>query len=1175
MDISALNDAVAALCDQLFPTDHDTFDDDIRSFLVEFDEFSIEARKSGANNTEIINALKAWLRGIQGGTDFYVLFNKAWQLYLSEKKSNAARDKLAIDREDFLATRILDQLAQTALDHFSKHKDYTIEEALGWFVFSAMLWDGVKDTEILYELLKRSIYPALDVWPLMNPWDFCERHNFVKNFYNKSTTFKINKKSDYSNFKAFIHHTTAISLDYISEKNIGYEIIRVSGKNEKDKVRTAHQIVLGNMTRLWLIKLNEIMNEFDHKPKIIHRDEFDLIFAPIVGVFSEVSTNRGRKSAAFDSKWLFSFLQTNGLLFLQRRAGIPPAIAMTFLSQSKRIQMVGLRLNSWENLLEFSAHEIITNRPISSIDEWFEKWHENNGQRMKVCNDKGIKKIREIITDKKNIPQRSAESKGDNATDIIALKKEWRENKNTKPDIYTLLVNWYISQDDVVYKTRLQYFGQLAHLTSFVKEADFANWERDDYISLYNCLASHAASRVISRHQASNNETIRTSSTLYNAIQRFHKFLDSYFPSKTLGIIDSVSLRSELKPDKAKIVSANVISPSAYKYLLASCQNALPFDSERIRVFFILAYRTGMRSSELLELTLNDFSGLEINRLIVTKYRKGKTASARRRVPLWGLLKPNELRFVTDELNKISPLDAHRLIFTRAGYQNVPYSSSELIEMLNHIMSEFLPYREEINLHTFRHAAISNILLAMGGHRDLVKALTDYTEKDIDRMKEALSGNYVSPQELFTSGAGQVGHLEAGSSFTHYYAYGWLTLTYALAQSSDSIPVKAVSNLTGIAYNSILKGGSKGLTAGTVCLNSLNVMLSKKIHPEVKNNPISIGATHPLGTEQNIDSLPMFTPTPRPKIFRNFSLRAYYEWLKFYEKNNKKEHEDAIKNLITQIHSDTHVATYYVTRLINQVKDLQSCAEDPKMRRNENLTRIRERIRHILDPPLKEGQHRKITLVSSSKQLLSKACPLKLEQQTEDLFEQWIMPNLMRVREDNPLQYAFFVRNLTTKLQGGQSFLGVASPMLQELPSLAELLAKILPDYCQIHLELTPLHQCKTYAKNKYHYDLKKKGKRKVRKQRVYSDADVQYLKNYPNIKIEKKLRDNINTQFAGSVEPKSPTHKLFLKVKNDKGEFKKRIDILFHLGIITYTLDVHLPHYELLQAAVEKYSNT
>ena len=64
---------------------------------------------------------------------------------------------------------------------------------------------------------------------------------------------------------------------------------------------------------------------------------------------------------------------------------------------------------------------------------------------------------------------------------------------------------------------------------------------------------------------------------------------------------------------------------------------------------FILAYPTGMPIKELLGLKINDIEGLEISEpsavLRPNSYRKLKTENSKRRVPIFALLTPTELRF--------------------------------------------------------------------------------------------------------------------------------------------------------------------------------------------------------------------------------------------------------------------------------------------------------------------------------------------------------------------------------------------------------------------------------------------------------------------------------------------------------------------------------------------------
>lgn len=1126
MDTSEFTIRLNRLCDTFFPTDPEKFDEEIGDFLSRYDELISElllSRKSNQkkrsdkadklNQAQRTNILKNWLRNrFPNAGDPYLAFKAAWERFEQQKKTFAARLPLVISKEDFIATAEFQRMADRALEHFSKKSEYTREEALAWLIFSAILWDGIKDRELLHALLC-AIKKRVDMGG--------------DDYYNEKPI---------SLLTPFIHHNTVVTLDYKSKKMLGYQRISNSRGHGRSLVQTAHQVVLGNFTRIWLLKLCQLGGPLQIP------DERDLhtCLEPIVSII-----NDSRKQ----SKATMDFLRKRGLFFLQCRPGVEMPIAMTAVCTSTRTQMVGLRENSWKNITELGRDDLGSLDERDMPDVWFKKNMESGNSRMSPCRHDDVVAIREIIN---NVKIGESKSANKNAPDLVALRDALESGKLKLTGIGTLLAEWYCTQSDIQYRTRLNYFGQISHLARLCDpNPDFSTWTMDDFLELYRRLGEHAQRADILSFE---DDKLKVLPILKLAVTSFHNFLDERFPHQDRTLIDDIDLTEIFVSDALTIVSSNAISPAAYKLLLERIQHDLPFDSVRVRIFLILAYRTGMRPGEIFSLTLDDFSELNTDEPIITRYSKGKTLSARRRVLLAGLLKPAELTFIKKELSKISPLVSNRNIFVRTGFKELHYSHLILLEALTDLMRRVLPlYDDRITIYTLRHAAISNIMLALGGHPDLVAALTDYTQDDVARMRRALLGNLAGPQERFNAGAGQVGHLEPGTSFAHYHAYGWLDFTYALTQAQEEVPVKAIQNITGWSAVKISKLG-KGAPNGMVRLNQLSQALSQKLHPTPKNRApkVSLGANQPLEMNQSVDDLNLFDDALPPAMFTQFDLGAYDNWLRFVEHHAQDHsHDDSIGELIAKIHSDSCVKIHHISRKVRlELKERKR--EDENLNMTDpmiiNTAHVRQMVNNLLNPHINAKSNRQSTNIVKYGKVFSETRPLKLDEQTEKIFAH-IMRRLSKMRWQMPQMYGFLALQLINKIHYRRRHFETKQLNPWELLYLSEILAKLMPDDCILELTLIPVFICKQRTTQRYNERKQAaKGKRKIIKQTVYSKESTDYLKSFPNIKV--------------AVDKNATHHKLQLLVGD-----KNRFDIIYHLSIIILTLDIHLPQDAIMRS--------
>ncbi|BFM03783.1 hypothetical protein Psyaliredsea_24300 [Psychrobacter alimentarius] len=130
-------------------------------------------------------------------------------------------------------------------------------------------------------------------------------------------------------------------------------------------------------------------------------------------------------------------------------------------------------------------------------------------------------------------------------------------------------------------------------------------------------------------------------------------------------------------------------------------------------------------------LKYNDIEGLKtaVPSVVIrpNSYRPTKTQSSIRRVPLFALLKPDELSFFINFVQSNIGDSSNKFIFTLSSDQR-PIDDHVPLQLLRRVLKDISidDGAAEHTFHGFRHTAVSNLSLALLGPLELVKALTDY-----------------------------------------------------------------------------------------------------------------------------------------------------------------------------------------------------------------------------------------------------------------------------------------------------------------------------------------------------------------------------------------------------------------------------------------------------------------
>ncbi|MBV7435638.1 site-specific integrase [Cardiobacteriaceae bacterium TAE3-ERU3] len=1131
------------------------------------------------------NLIRSWVhKHHYGQLSEYHREMKSYIKQLDKNKKTKVRTPLGIGPKDFESTNEFDRLAATALRIFETCDRYTHQEVLGWMVFSAMLWDGIKDEEILTAFLFNIAHWHTKLYP--------DAYNAKPNLDAESSEDEEEIIVTSPVLRPFIHHTTITTVDYSSSRGIGYRAL------EDNLVRSVQQIVIGNMTRMWIVRLAKISEaiQFPKDPK------------DCLGVIAKYV---GYKAERINS--LYRLMRQEGLFFQQTREIHPLPIAMSCLSTGARIQMVGLRENNWLNIVSLTKKpEFISKMP----DQW------KNAEppmvfreKIPTCDHSDAKQIRRAFAERaREIQKERQQPEPPNPGAITNLAPADTENaellppdleavselleKNVLSPLGQVLTHWYMSMRDVVTSTRQQYFGQACHILMIAdNSSDCTDWDKDDFIALYRRLArfSMDPNRGLDAEDddddddddddESTQDTKKDDSkgAMYSALQRWHSFLVDHYADNNEAAVPKINIHQYLRVIKSTIVNSNALSPYVYQSLLTACNKALSFDANILKLFIILAYRTGMRRSELLGITIEHFTGLDTDKPYLTKNTRGKTTSAQRRIPLWGLLLPSELNFLKTVLKTISPFDKKPL-FARVSFSEDRYPETTLIHTISELLRGILPRYQRINFHMFRHAALSNFMLASGGHPELVESLTDYTAEDVERMQLSFRGAHINKQENFIVGAREAGHLTPEVTFLHYFAYGWLNLTYTLARCQDLIPMRAVYNITQWPENRLRKFTNNN-DHSMICLNDISLFLYMDLHDRARTS-FETTANRKTGHE------PLDPTLDLPPMFRNFKIEYFLNWLYLMDEESDISNQvDEIEKIVNQnpnpktgrkqkkidkektklagletelqqIRGNISTQARKIHRdsgksygALSPYENATAKDKSPFERNHTEMKRRFHRLKYPL-PPL--GKTRVNIHLFNPRKKLCDTVPLKMGPITSSILDT-VISNIRQLRMESPRDYGFLVNRLIKLVRWDNNEIRSTGQNIDELLHLIEILCRIFPnpddivrmnngDYtCEIlFIRRTKLSRKKgltgTVISNASNTELsKKRNKRRVKHGADENHAIVYLREHYPNFSsIRKNTADEYRIQLLVNGE--------------------NRYDILFYIPLIIFMTDITIP---------------
>ncbi|MGP5556130.1 tyrosine-type recombinase/integrase [Psychrobacter celer] len=287
-----------------------------------------------------------------------------------------------------------------------------------------------------------------------------------------------------------------------------------------------------------------------------------------------------------------------------------------------------------------------------------------------------------------------------------------------------------------------------------------------------------------------------------------------------------------------QVVKAEMVSPHVYRAMKRYIQSSkLEVEQKQLCLIILaLAYRTGMRINEIIGIKVTEIADIgnlngqviEYPKIILkpNRYRRLKSSSAKRVIPIDSLLRADELKQFIAHYHHQYRLKRRYLFSQGSGDQPLP---SVFFSNIMKIIWDRLLLIHDFTFHSLRHTALSQLTLVLSSS-PLAQVMTDYDKKHGDNIIKAILGNN-KEQGIWFGLASLAGHLTPDTTFEHYIHTAHLLAGWQMSQAKISMPITVFEMLTGIGYQTINRQDGMAYDASTkqVRLDKMRGYLINKV----------------------------------------------------------------------------------------------------------------------------------------------------------------------------------------------------------------------------------------------------------------------------------------------------------------------------------------------------------
>lgn len=757
----------------------------------------------------------------------------------------------------------LNQVIEVVHNHWYQTKEYSSDEILGWLIFSGIVYGGMNEGN----MLKGWFTTLLDkeYKPFIHERTFVSAR-FEQEYYGNERSK--NDKTLYNTKQIIVDLVSQCWLiryhDQASSQGVKQKLGQLSGEKIKSYLKSALQPVLEPFD-IKLPTLATLMYYASYHWETLDNVDIDQ---------ASVTVLRGRQN-------------TSGL------------------SQSSFDQLINQNYESvdvsytLEDIIEINIQESSDTRVIDS-----------SSKMIKVRKSDLIDQLTQDFKLDEDLKKKRLSYRP--PTLIERIEKRCKQYTSLSEHI---LLYWVLSllnkKKPPSNKTILKYIKAIGYeWIYFTMGQPIDMWAEEDFEILYEDIIEYKAF-------TRGNKDLGYSAKLLN---RMHSFAsDKYlFPKVTIEY-----------SQKGRRVRSELISPQAYKAIINQILVSVDIlERDMLALIFILAYRTGMRKKEILGLKFNDIEGLPQSQPSViirpNNYRSTKTQSSIRRIPVFALLKPDELTFFLNFIQSNIGTNPNRFIFTLSSDRQPLHDHAPLQLFKRALKDITIKDDPEINhtFHGFRHTAITNLSLVLMGHKHLIRSLTDYNEEDVLRIKHGLLGENIDAQDHWYALAGIMGHLSPQRSFEYYNHIATLMATYELSEADIKLPTKTINNITGIDYKKLIKNQAI-IDNKKVSLPSIRSLLFRRINQPIRKSPVfSIEDV----TTQNFSNFELITNN---EFFMRYGINTVEQLLSLSDIGVSLSEATTTLNIRFDHAKTLTERAYKITKIINTRDKLRFIKPDP------------------------------------------------------------------------------------------------------------------------------------------------------------------------------------------------------------------------------------------------------
>ena len=721
----------------------------------------------------------------RGFLEFIRDYNKVHQIYLNEPVVPilATRDRLTINYDWFVNGRAVADSNTTMIEVWQRKRRFSVNDLVEGLLYCSILYGGINDIEVL-----KALYD----------WLFDER--FI---------YQINMPA--TDEKSRVGYLAIIPLS-VPDDNYG------CAADESDSLKRFVDYIPDDMSLCFLYALkdkelntakikpfNTIINEISKTLKLTNKD----IDRPQHSLLIKYANYHWRQLEGSLIDGALSVVKQGDI----KTTGLPNDKLMSY---NRELINQNPRLLEWSELFDASYQ--------SSI--------KSNSQRSTINYPSFSKNLIKELQDALKLTRNAAIST------ITTLKTD-----ASQPNAQRLL-SWALSLLDdhsIRLNTISKYVGCIGRdWLMLTMDEDVDQWEGSDFEEVYEQIIQSKIKdgrrvSVMSKSSEFDNDiSSGIDNDNNNSAGEPLSYLDRLKDSQkfTYGRLKAFHDHQCMHFDapyvyfpwgsNRQVVKANMVSPRIYHAMKNYIQSSnLEIDQKQLCfVVLALAYRTGMRINEIIGIKVSDIADIgfingqviEAPKIILkpNRYRRLKSSSAKRVIPIDSLLKKDELQLFVALYHQQKRLKRRYLFSQGSGDQPLP---SVFFSNMMKIIWDRLLITHNFTFHSFRHTAISQLALVLSGS-PLTQLMTDYCTAQSDAIVKAVLANN-KEKGMWFGLASFAGHLTPDTTFEYYIHTAHLLAGWQMSQAKLVMPITIFEMVTGIGYQTVNRKDNRAYSAST------------------------------------------------------------------------------------------------------------------------------------------------------------------------------------------------------------------------------------------------------------------------------------------------------------------------------------------------------------------------